>query len=160
MRDRRWEKGEARQYCAKQMTLHSQLVQQIPPAHPEVQWHCPSRDTCGLNGDKRGKMQWEMWRKEGKVQREWDSQSTEFLQALSDPHNQQGSGLTAGDLSTYRGSSAGRLKGKRAGKYSSVEKAEREKRAVKQWERHLKHSCSFWLLSALSWQWKWACKRF
>lgn len=26
-----------------------------------------------------------------------------------------------------------------------------EKRAVKQWGRHLKHSCSFWLLSALRW---------
>lgn len=121
----RQEEGEARQFCAKWMMLHSQLVQQVPPANSEVQWHWPSWDMCGLNRDKRGKMQWETWRREGKVQREWDSQSTEFLQALSDPHNQQGSGLTAGDFSTYRGSSAGRLKGKRVGKCSSVEKAER-----------------------------------
>lgn len=34
-------------------------------------------------------MQWEKGRREGKVQRERDSQSTEFLQVLSDPHNQQ-----------------------------------------------------------------------
>lgn len=69
-----------------------------PPLHAlrGVHRRYPSWAGFGLNGDKRGKMQWETGRREGKVQRERDSQSTEFLQALSDPHNQQGSSWQQG----------------------------------------------------------------
>lgn len=49
-------------------------------------WRQKGQDAVG-NG-KEGR--------KGKVQRERDSQSTEFLQALSDPHNQQGSSWQQG----------------------------------------------------------------
>lgn len=89
MGDRRWEEGGG-QGKARQdefFQLREDALHTLCGVHQR--YSSPAR--LGLNGNKRGKMQCETGRREGKVQRERDSQSTEFLQALSDPHNQQGS---------------------------------------------------------------------
>lgn len=103
-----WEMGDGRKARQGMMDLfgwgvvrHSRAMQQIlgetPLAHPAVvHQQCSAWARFGLNGDKRGKSQWKTGRREGKVQRERDSQSTEFLQALLDPDNQQSSSWQQG----------------------------------------------------------------
>lgn len=101
MKGRRWEEGKARQdmlnffsakgWCFAASQCNEPLEKLPLRALRERNQHYSSQARFGLNGEKRGKMQRETGRREGQVQRERDSQSTEFLQALSDPHNQQGS---------------------------------------------------------------------